>query len=184
MNASENGYGHIRKGGQVRSLLQRHAENARMAGSWLPNWARLRKLADDDGQSLIEFALVAPLLLLVMTGVLSFGIIFSHQVTLTQAVGVGGQYLQQIRTSTTDPCQDTFTAITNAAPNLASSGITLTLTMNGTSVTGNSCSGDQTHLVQGGAATVAATYPCQLFAYGIKFPSVCTLSAQVTEYEY
>ena len=52
-----------------------------------------------------------PLLLLVFTGIFDFGIAYYNQLTLTQAVGAGAQYLQQIRTSTTDPCADTLTAI-------------------------------------------------------------------------
>jgi Flp pilus assembly protein TadG len=147
---------------------------------------RLRALAcaGNDGQSLVEFALVLPLFLIIVTGIFSFSIALSHQETLTQVVGVGGQYLQQIRTSTTDPCKDTFTAITNAAPNLTPANITLTLTMNGTAVKANTCSGDESDLVQGGPVTIEATYPCQFSVYGFKFVPTCNLYAEVSEYEY
>ena len=144
--------------------------------------ARWRR--EQSGSSLIEFALVLPVMLLVMTGIFSFAMAFYRQEQLTQAVGAGGQYLQQIRTSTTDPCKDTFTAITNAAPSLTSSNITLTLTMGSTSVTAQTCSGDQTDLTQGGNVSVAASYPCTLTGYNYTFGGTCKLYAKVTEYEY
>jgi Flp pilus assembly protein TadG len=143
--------------------------------------ARWRR--EQNGSSLIEFALVLPVMLLVMTGIFSMGIAFNQQEQLTQAVGAGGQYLQQIRTSTTDPCKDTFTAITGAAPNLTSANITLTVTMGSTAVTAKTCAGDQTDLTQGGNVTVSATYPCSIIAYKYAF-GTCTLNAEVTEYEY
>jgi Flp pilus assembly protein TadG len=156
-------------------VLQARKAAARVVARWR---------RDQNGSSLIEFALAMPVLLLVMTGIFSISIVLNHQQQLTQAVGAGGQYLQQIRTTTTDPCKDTFTAITSAAPNLSSSNITLTLTMNSTNVTAKTCAGDQTDLTQGGSVSVTATYPCAISAYGYAFQSACNLSAKVTEYEY
>jgi Flp pilus assembly protein TadG len=139
---------------------------------------------DESGAALVEIALTLPVLLAVMTGIFSFGFAFSHQLTLTQATGTGAQYLQQIRSTTLDPCKDTLAAISGAAPGLNAAGIGLTLTMNGTSVSGSSCSGSQSNLLQGQPVRVAATYPCSLMIYGIKYDSSCQLGAQVTEYEY
>ncbi len=146
-----------------------------------------RRMCDEHGSTLVEVAISMPLLLLVFTGIFYFGIAYSNQLTLTQAVGAGGQYLQQIRTSTTDPCADTLKAIENAAPTLTPGNISLTLNMNGTIVSGSSCSGDQTDLAQLTPVTVTATYPCALpivFATGPKWISTCQLSATVTEFEY
>jgi Flp pilus assembly protein TadG len=157
------------------TVLQARIQAARMVARWHQ---------EQNGSSLIEFALVMPVMLLVMTGIFSFAVAINHQQQLTQAVGAGGQYLQQIRTSTTDPCKDTFTAITSAAPNLTSASITLTVTMGTTAVTAKTCSGDQSLLTQGGNVSVAATYPCTLTAYAYNFGSACSLSAKVTEYEY
>jgi len=146
--------------------------------------ARKNLLAGEAGNVIVEMALALPVLLLLFTGVCSFAAAYSNQLTLTQAVGVGGEYLQQLRGSTTDPCKDTLTAIQNAAPYLTPGSISLTLTMNGTKVSGSTCSGDQTDLVQGAPVTVLATYPCVLSAYSMKFTGTCQLSAEVTEYEY
>jgi Flp pilus assembly protein TadG len=151
--------------------------------------ARASLSRGDQGGALIEIALTVPVLLGVLTGICTFGIAFSNQLTLTQAVGSGGQYLSQIRTTTTNPCADTFTAIKNAAPNLTSSKISVTVTMNGTtpSQSGNTCPGDQTDLVQGGPVSVSATYPCALNTmpmFGNTLLGSCQLQAKVTEYEY
>jgi len=145
--------------------------------------ARLRR---DDGAALVELAFVLPLFLLMMLGIFKFGIAISNQLTLTQAVGSSAQFLAQSRTTTTDPCGDTFTQLTNSASSLNSQSIGFTVTMNGVtpSMTGDSCSGQQTNLVQATPVTVTATYPCDLSVYGVNFAPSCTLSATVTEFEY
>jgi Flp pilus assembly protein TadG len=146
----------------------------------------LAHLRRDDGAALVELAFVLPLFLLMMLGIFKFGIAISNQLTLTQAVGSSAQFLAQSRTTTTDPCGDTFTQLTNSAPRLNSQNIGFTVTMNGVSpaMTGDSCSGKQTNLVQATPVTVTATYPCDLSVYGVNFAPSCTLSATVTEFEY
>lgn len=149
----------------------------------------------EEGNSLVEFTLTLPILMAVLVAIFQFAIAFNNQLTLTQAVGVGAQYLQTIRTSTTDPCNDTYNAISNSAPRLIpvgnpATGISLTLNMNGVTKSGSTCSGAQSNLVLGGPVTVSATYPCNLTLFGInlggvyKWAFTCNLSAQVTEYEY
>jgi Flp pilus assembly protein TadG len=139
---------------------------------------------NEEGAALVEIALTVPALLAILTGIVSFGIAFSNQLTLTQAVGSAGQYLSQIRTSTTDPCAATYSALTNAAPGLNPANITMTVTLNGNVQSGNSCSGQQAVMVQGTPVTVYATYPCKLSIYGVTFANACMLSAKVTEYGY
>jgi Flp pilus assembly protein TadG len=157
-------------------------------------FARGRRVWDEHGNILVEIAVSMPLLLLVFTGIFDFGIAYYNQLTLAQAVGSGAEYLQQIRTSTSNPCADTLTAIENAAPTLAPGKIALAITMNGTSepstgtpTTNLSCSGAQSYLVQQTPVAVYATYPCSLpilFTRGVTWISTCQLSASVTEYEY
>ncbi|MGO8750652.1 MAG: TadE/TadG family type IV pilus assembly protein [Thermoguttaceae bacterium] len=147
-----------------------------------------RRGRKEQGNVLVEVALSLPLLLLVFTGIFYFGIAYSNQLTLTQAVGAGAQYLQQIRTSTSDPCADTLTAIENAAPTLTTSKISLTLNLNGTPETNKTtCSGAQQYLAEQEPVTVTATYPCSLpivFTRGTTWVSTCSLTARVTEFEY
>jgi len=145
----------------------------------------------EEGNALVEFALTLPILMAVLVAIFEFGIAFNNQLQLTQAVGSGAQYLQTIRTSTTDPCKDTMTAIENSAPNLVAANIKLTLTMSGnTPVSGSSCSGDESQLTSGQPTTVYATYPCNITIFGISLGGLntrtfnCNLTAQVTEYEY
>lgn len=145
-----------------------------------------RLVRSEEGSPLIEFAFVLPLMMLCLTGMFAFGVAIYNAINLTQAVGQGGLRLQQIRSTTADPCADTLTAIENAAPTLRPASITLTLTINGGSpVTGSSCSGSTSALqgAQNKPVTVNATYPCTLALYGVNLGS-CQLTAQVTNYEY
>jgi Flp pilus assembly protein TadG len=151
-----------------------------------------RLIGGEEGGPLVEFGFVLPLMMVVITGTFAFGLALNTDLVLTQATGAGAQYLQTIRTSTSDPCADTLTAIKNAAPNLKSGSISLTITITGapSSYTGTTCSGATSYLkaAKSEPVTVGATYPCNLFIYALPFASQisksCTLSAQVTEYEY
>jgi Flp pilus assembly protein TadG len=161
-----------------------------------PRWRRL--LFGEDGGPLVEMGFVMPMMMVLVTGMCAFGLSLNNYIELTSAVGNAGQYLQQTAQTTSDPCSDVATALKNIAPNLGSNSISISLTMSnsaGTSTktdtgTANSfsCSGDKSFLSTGGNITVAASYPCTLaiyaLPYGAKIGRSCTLSAQVTEYEY
>ena len=149
--------------------------------------AIVRFHSGEEGGALVEFALVVPLMLTMITGIFAVGIAFNNQLTLTQAVGAGAQHLQIIRTSTSDPCADTLSTLVAAAPNLNPAKISLTITINGgSSVTANSCTSSTSSLqaAQNEPVTVSATYPCNLQISGVKLASGCQLAATVTEYEY
>jgi Flp pilus assembly protein TadG len=138
----------------------------------------------EDGGAAVEMGLMFPLMATLILGIFTVGMMFNDYLNLTEAVGAGAQYLQLIRTSTTNPCADTFTAIKNAGPTLTPANITLTFTLNGTAVSGTSCSGDQSYLSAGTPVTVKATYPCNFLVYNVNYAPSCTLSASATEYEY
>lgn len=153
--------------------------------SWsVGRWVRALLRGGEEGAALIETALTLPILLGVVTGICSFGVGFNNQLALVSAVGAGAQHLQLIRTTSADPCAETLTAIEAAAPQLTPANITLSLNLDGTTVSGSSCQGDQVYLVQGQQITVTAKYPCALAIYGTSFTNACQLSAKVTEYEY
>lgn len=160
-------------------LLLRMKSCTPPASSARKSWVR-----NEQGSMTVEMAVALPVLALLFTGVLSFAAAYNNQLTLTQAVGAGAQYLQQLRSATSDPCKDTMTTITNSAPSLNPANINLTLTLNGNKITGGSCAGNQSDLLEGAPVTVSATYPCTLQIFSMKFASSCQLSAQVTEYEY
>jgi Flp pilus assembly protein TadG len=157
---------------------------ARLSGGRLP--ARLCR--GEEGQSIVEFALASTLFFMMLTGIFSMGIAYSNYQALSQAVGIGGIVLSESRHASTDPCADTFSAITGAAPQLISSKISLSITMNGTTVAGNSCSGAQSDLVTAGGGagqvSVTATYPCSIGIVGVNAVPNCKLSYSVTEFEY
>jgi Flp pilus assembly pilin Flp len=50
-----------------------------------------RRIKDQQGQTMVEFALVAPLLLLILFAVLQFGAVYNDYVTLTDATRVGAR---------------------------------------------------------------------------------------------
>ena len=149
-------------------------------------WAG-RARRGEEGQSLIESALVFPVLLLIVTGVLAFGLAFNNYLQLTNAVGSGARALAISRGQTLDPCATTASSVASAAPLLNTANITYAFVLNGTSYSGATCSSSSTstgaagNLVQGKAATVTITYPCTLAVYGVNIAPSCVLNAQLTE---
>ncbi len=59
---------------------------------------------DENGQAMVEMALALPVLLLVLTGILTFGLAFNNYVLLTEATSIGARTLAISRGATTDPC--------------------------------------------------------------------------------
>jgi Flp pilus assembly protein TadG len=51
----------------------------------------LRRIRQEDGQGMVEFAMVLPILMAVMLGIVQFGIIFNNYETLTDASRVAGR---------------------------------------------------------------------------------------------
>lgn len=153
-------------------------------------YGRLRALirSGDAGGALVEFALVVPMMLVLTTGILIFGIAVANYLNLTEATSTGARLLAVSRGQTLDPCATTANAIYAAAPTLTRSNLTFTFVLNGTSYPGASCTstsnttGAAGNLVQGGTAKVTVTYPCSLAIYGRNFaPGGCTLTSQTTE---
>ena len=154
-------------------------------------WQRTRTLlarSNDAGQSAVEFALCLPVLLLVVTGILTFGLAINNFIVLTDATGVSARQLAISRGQTTDPCATTVTAFYAAAPLLARSGLTFAFSFNGVAYSGTSCNSSSTttgaagNLAQGTSAQVTVSYPCSTKVYGHNFtPNSCVLQAQTAE---
>ena len=141
----------------------------------------------EEGSSLIEFAVCLPVLMLILTGIFAFGIALNNYLMLTNATCIGAQQLSNSRGQTTDPCATTVSAVTAASPLLKSANLTYAYVLNGASYSGTSCSSASTttgaaaNLVQGAAAQLTVTYPCNLAVYGANLVPNCTLKAQLTE---
>jgi Flp pilus assembly protein TadG len=145
----------------------------------------------EGGQALVEIAITLPILLILLTGIYSFGVTYACKLALTNAVGEAAQTLQVSRSGNTDPCATAWNSLKAAAPALNSSNITMTVTFDtgatggGTALTENSCSGQASSFtgLSGVTNEVSASYPCSLAIYGRVFAS-CTIQAAVSVYEY
>jgi Flp pilus assembly protein TadG len=51
-----------------------------------------RKLKREDGQSMVEFALILPIFLLILCGIIDFGWLFYNQLSLNNACREGARY--------------------------------------------------------------------------------------------
>jgi Flp pilus assembly protein TadG len=143
---------------------------------------------NEEGQALVEFALSLPLLMLILTGMVTFGIALHNYLELTNAVTIGARLLAISRGQTTDPCATTAAAVYHAAPFLKPANLTFTLVLNGTSYpnmttcpSASTTAGAAGNLLQGSEARVTATYPCDLRVYGFNYAPSCTLTARTTE---
>jgi Flp pilus assembly protein TadG len=192
-----NGFGRrARKLSQGNSLI---ADSKGLRARIQPVEARIGTFlrSGEDGQALLEMWIVLPMLLILLTGVFTFGIAFINKMTLANAVGQAAVALQSSRanqTSDLDPCDIAFKTLSATANTLKPSQITMTITFNSlgansgspTSVTGSTCSGSWSTFqgTQTETNIVAATYPCNLAIYGRSFAAGCVLTAQVAEYQF
>jgi Flp pilus assembly protein TadG len=141
---------------------------------------------DCTGTVAIEFALVLPLLLTLLLGIVQFSLIFNNISVLTNATAAGALVFSQGR-SLTAPRSAAVTQIQTAAASLVQADLTIT-----TSVQGASCTGDSGCLTAlnantGGSASVTVTYPCPLIlsTAGLQWLGIsttfCPLQSTVTE---
>lgn len=152
----------------------------------------------EDGSTLAEMAMVLPVLLVVLTGIFSFGIALNQYLVLTNAVNAGARAFALSAggaansTSTApsgDPCAYAATTVNGAASNLSTSNLTYTIvytvnssgaqtTYSGTGSSSPSCTGllmNPNDIVQ-----VKAVYPVTPAMYGWSSKSL-SLTAQSTE---
>jgi Flp pilus assembly protein TadG len=85
------------------------------------------RFRNERGQTATEFALVLPILAVLLFGVIQFGIVFNNYVTLTDSVRAGARKGAVGRFST-DPVGDVQTAVKNSASGLDQSQINITVT--------------------------------------------------------
>ena len=109
-----------------------------------------RKLRNERGQTLTEFAMVLPLLFVLLFGIIQFGIVFNNYVTLTDAARAGARKGAVSRGSG-NPTADCVNQVRAAAPNLKPADLTV------------SCSSSWT---SGSDVTVTATYPYSISLMG------------------
>jgi Flp pilus assembly protein TadG len=162
---------------------------------------RRKSRSGEKGVVAIEFALLAPVLLLLLLGAIQFGLVLRNYVILTNAVSVTAMQFA-ISRSDTKPASDAWTAITSAAPTLTpttnlemtlSVGSPATACLSNANSVGTAESADsacQTALsnaapTSGGTlqpSTVTATFPCGSELTWINFwSSTCKLTSTMTQ---
>lgn len=111
----------------------------------------MRRLREQRGQTAVEFALVAPVLIVLLLGIIQVGVAFHDYVTLTDAARAGARQAIVVRFNGGD-----LTAAQQAVRNSAS---TLDQSQLGVSIT------DPSWTTSGSVVTVTTTYP-----YSINIP--------------
>lgn len=151
-----------------------------------------RRMGREEGGSLIEFALVLPMMMMLIMGMFSFGIGLNQYTVLTNGVSAGARALALARGQTspalagTNPCAYAVQVANNALPSLNSSNITWTIVWTTTNASGtevsttysNSCAGMS--LNAGDNVQVKGVYPYSLIVYGWR-PLSLNMTNQTTE---
>jgi hypothetical protein len=119
---------------------------------------------NQQGQTVTEFALVLPILALVLFGVIQFGIVFHQYVTLTDAVRAGGRQGAVAR-DLPDPSGIVEDRVRRSSVNLDQSKLDVEV---------------ESTFLRGDDITVTATYPYSINLLGIIVKSG-DLSATTTE---
>lgn len=143
---------------------------------------RSQLIRGEAGSALIEVAVVSPVLLMMVFGILQFGVVMNTNVTLNDAVRVASRSLAMTR-GVPDPCSTATTKLKNVAQGLTASSLSIRVTVNATAYgfsNSPTCSGQGVLMTSGADATVEATYPCTAVIYGINYMPSCTLRAQTT----
>ena len=101
---------------------------------------------------MVEFALIMPVLLLVIFGIIQFGVLYNDYISLTDATRIGARKAAVSR-QTADPVGLAKAAVRNAAADLESSKLAISVTA--------------TTWAPGGDVTVATSYPYELDIMGV-----------------
>ena len=141
-----------------------------------------KALRDGSGATAVEFALLAPILLFMLFGIIQFGMTLNAYVELTDSVRNGARNFAISRASASGtPYSSTVSAISTGAPNLTAGSITVTIRVNGTACTTDSGCSTALASAAGQTAYVSATYPCNLTIMNVNFASGCTLTATTSD---
>ncbi len=159
----------------------------------------------ERGAVAVEFAILAPALLLLLLGTAQFGLTLNQFVLLWSGAGTGAIQFAQSGGAIVPPCSAAcpatlaWKAIIQNAPILTTGstcakGLCVTLTVAGTQCTTSAItsattaasydSACNTLLINNATSTavVKATYPCSLKVMQYSFWPSCTLTATVTEF--
>jgi Flp pilus assembly protein TadG len=124
------------------------------------------RLRSQRGQAMAEFAIVVPVLLLVLLGIMQLGIVYNNWVTLTDAARAGARKAAVCRSGCSpDATTATINAVKNSAADLNPSTLSVSVSSS---------------WAQGADATVSASYPWSVNVMGVVVASG-TMTATTTE---
>lgn len=112
---------------------------------------RVRDRRGEKGQTLVEFVLVAPVLLLILFGIVQFGVAFKNSVVVTDAVRAGARKAA-VSSTASNPTATVQQAVVAAAGDLDTSKLQVVVTSTWRA---------------GDSVTVSASYPYQIDILGI-----------------
>jgi Flp pilus assembly protein TadG len=114
-----------------------------------------KRRKNDSGQAVVEFAVILPVLLMILFAILQFGIVFNNYIQVTAAAREGARKAAVSRSLGTAAAETASTTSAKAAaPGLKQSSITVTYPNSPT-------------FAQGSDVTVQVTYPYSISILGI-----------------
>jgi Flp pilus assembly protein TadG len=114
-----------------------------------------KRRKNDSGQAVVEFAVILPVLLMILFAILQFGIVFNNYIQVTAAAREGARKAAVSRSLGTAAAETAATTSAKAAaPGLKQSSITVTYPNSPT-------------FAQGSDVTVQVTYPYSISILGI-----------------
>ena len=124
--------------------------------------AATRHRRREGGQALVEIALILPIFLLLLLGIVQFGTVFRDYIALTDATRVGARQAAVARSIQPESARvpNIVTKVQNAAVNLDRNKMTITVTP--VKVDGLTAGWEQS-----GEVTVRATYPFRVAIMGM-----------------
>lgn len=114
-------------------------------------WALSSQIRRQRGQTMVEFAIILPLLLLLILGILQLGVVYNNYVTLTQASRAGARQAAVGR-GIADPVGSAVSRVRTQAAGLDQTRLSVTVTSPWT---------------QGSNVTVTASYPYSINILGL-----------------
>ena len=116
---------------------------------------QLSRWRDEDGQAITEFAIILPVLMMLLLGIIQFGIIFNNYITLTDATRAGAR-TAAVNRFLGDDGASAVTAVENAAQGLDQSVLDPTI----------SVTASPDWKTTGNEVTVTASYPYSINILG------------------
>jgi Flp pilus assembly protein TadG len=187
---------------QEKSKMQELPNGARRTSTGEIEWVRPLSLRQklhaffgvrEEGSQLVEMAVVAPLLLIILTGMASFGMALYNEQQLGYVTAGAVQALTIDVSQITDPCATVESYVSTSLPSYTAASFTYTLkiysststsvTSGPTTGTGFSCKSDAADITQFQPVILTVSYPYSWFPifqwskYGTTFVPTGSLSS-------